>query len=181
MSDMDRELDRLLRGMRDEALPEIALDSVRSGVRARITAGQRRRTAWTWLSVAAVAAGLWFAVVVIRAPRLARLAVIALPTPGIPEAEFQRGVAGLVRPRQIDSPSRASRSGRQRAVSGILRVDAKGNPDLRRSTAVASGRRTKESPPAADPNTGETQFIHIVTDDPDIVILWALNSKGDTR
>jgi hypothetical protein len=27
----------------------------------------------------------------------------------------------------------------------------------------------------------QTQFMRIITDDPNVVILWAMNSKGETR
>lgn len=37
-------------------------------------------------------------------------------------------------------------------------------------------RRIQPAPPAA-----ETQFARILTDDPNVVILWAMNSKGESQ
>jgi hypothetical protein len=46
-----------------------------------------------------------------------------------------------------------------------------------RSPQEAAKDRTNQQNAAEE----QTQFIHIVTDDPDVVILWALNTKGETR
>ena len=176
MSDMDRELDRLFREMRDEALPEGVLEAARSGARARIAAGKRQRSVWTWLSLAAAAAALWFAVIFIREPQLARLPVVALRTPAVPEAEFQRGVAGLAHSRVAGGSP-----GQERGDAGMLRADASVRHAPLRNPAVAGSGSAREAPPTAEPKTGETQFIRMMTDDPNVVILWALNSKGETR
>lgn len=54
---------------------------------------------------------------------------------------------------------------------------------------VAPVRPLVRSAPAAPPQTllakatprGETQFMRIMTDDPDVVILWAVNGNGEGR
>ncbi len=159
MSDMDRELDRLLTDLRDEELPESALAATRSGVHARIRAGKRQRAAWTWVSLAAAAAVVWFAAVVVRVRPVEQLPVVALRAPQVPEAEFQRGV-------DVGGPKvpRGLKSAPQRAAGLKLRAALKGRPIER-----------------GDLGTEKTEFIRIMTDDPNVVILWALNSKGETR
>jgi hypothetical protein len=173
MSGMDRELDRLLRELRDEALPESALEATRVGVRARIAAGRRRRAVAPWLALAATAAAaLWFTVIVVREPLPARLPVVAFRTPAVPEAEFQRGVS--------DARSRLS-GGSARGNSAMLRAGVESYRSVRRSRSVASNRSAGQDRTAKEPEAEETQFIRMVTDDPNVVILWALNSKGETR
>ncbi len=44
--------------------------------------------------------------------------------------------------------------------------------------APAAARRVK---PAAQKYVEETQFARILTDDPNVVILWALNSEGESQ
>lgn len=175
MSDMDRELDRLSRELRDEALPESALEAVRSGVRTQIATGKRRRMAWMGLGLAAAAAALWFAAIVVREPPLARLPVVAARTPVVPEAEFQRAVAAA------RSHLSGGVSGRQREDARTLRAEAGSYRAARSSTGVAAIRSVRKASPATEPKTGDTQFIQMVTDDPNVVILWALNSKGEIR
>lgn len=58
-------------------------------------------------------------------------------------------------------------------------------PAIRQS--VAQVRTPARRTPAAPPRTllakaaprGETQFMRIMTDDPDVVILWAVNGNGE--
>ncbi len=160
MSEMDRELDRLLRDLRDEELPESALAATRLAVHTGIAAGKRRRAAWTWLSLAAAAAAVvWFAAVVVRVRPVERLPVIALRAPQVPEAEFERGVGvgGTKVPRGLKSAP-------QRAAGLKFRAALEGRP-------IGRG----------DLGTEKTEFIRMMTDDPNVVILWALNSKGETR
>ena len=130
MSDLDRELDRLLREMRDEEVPEWALEAARSGTRARIAAGGRRRAAWTWLSLAAVAAMLWLTVAVFRERPVAQLPVVALRTPRVPEAEFQRGVGvgGTEVPRGLKSAPLRAGGTEVRPTGGIEIPRGPGGP-----------------------------------------------------
>jgi|GEM_PF-1815385 len=203
MSVPDHELDRLLRELRDEALPESALASVRAGVRREITARKRRRAVAPWLALAAAAAAVWFAAVVMRAALPVRPPVVAVRTPAAPPLAFQQSAA-----RRAGAPAAAERAGQRKAAgnvragtatpaaeSGALRARATG-PDneserlraiagLRRTErnerSIAASRRVREDASTAAPSTGETQFIHLMTDDPNVVILWALNTKGETR
>lgn len=161
MSDMDRELDRLLTKLRDEELPESALAFVRSGVRERMRSGKRRRVWTAWLSLAAAAAVAWAAVALpwklatlpLSAPRAPEVASVALARPSAPREE--------ARPK----PGRSLKAAPPRAAS--LRY--------------AAVRRNPDAPLPEPPQEEQTQFIRMMTDDPNVVILWAMNSKGETR
>ncbi len=152
MSDLDRELSEALAALRDEALPESALASVRAGVRERIEAGRRSRVWSTRLSLATAAAAVWLAVAI---PWTA--ATLPLKSPRAPE------VASIALSRPVVQP---------------VQDDSKLKPAHAR---VEQARATVKSSPPAPPREERTQFMRIITDDPNVVILWAMNSKGETR
>lgn len=161
MSDLDRELDAMLAALRDEALPESALASVRDGVVARIRAGRRKR-AWTaWLSLAAAAAVVWVAVAI---PWTA--ATLPLKTPRTPE------VASIA----LARPSTGSKQGSARTS-----VDVAASRNGSIPAAIEKVRGRVYHPPEEAPHAERTQFMRIITDDPNVVILWAMNSEGETR
>lgn len=164
MSEMDRELDRLLTELRDEELPESALASVRSGVRERMRSGKRRRVWTAWLSLAAAAAVTWVAVAIPW-----RLATLPLSAPLAPEvASVALARASVPREEARLKPGRSLKAAPPRAAS-------------LRYAAVGKVRRNPDAPLPEPPREKQTQFIRMMTDDPNVVILWALNSKGETR
>lgn len=158
MNDLDRELAETLAALRDEALPESALAAVRSGVRAQIEAGRRRRVWTAWVSLAAAAAVAWAALVI---PWTA--ATLDLAAPRSPEVDSMA----------LARPTRQFEEARLKPGSGL-----KAAP---RRAAMEKVRKDRNHPIAEPPREEQTQFIRIITDDPNVVILWALNSKGETR
>lgn len=52
-------------------------------------------------------------------------------------------------------------------------------PALERPPAAAKPPRVKAVP--VQRHDPETRFVKLVTDDPDVVILWAMNSEGDVQ
>ena len=164
MNDLDRELDAALAALRDEALPESALASVRAGVRQRIQAGRRKRVWTAWLSLTAAAAAAWIAIAI---PWTA--ATLPLASPRTPQVDSM----ALARPLPLRAearlkPGRSLKAAPPRDASSRSMVLEK----------VRGGRHTTPSEPAREE---QTQFIRIITDDPNVVILWAMNSKGETR
>jgi hypothetical protein len=164
MNDLDRELDAALAGMREEAMPESALALVRVGVHARIQAGRRKRVWTAWLSLAAAAAVAWIAIAIpwtaaklpLASPRAPGVASIALARP-LPLREEARLKPG----RSLKAaPPRGASSG---------------------STALEKVRGGRHATPPEPAREEQTQFMRIITDDPNVVILWAMNSKGETR
>jgi hypothetical protein len=169
----DRELDLLLREMRDEELPAGALVAVRAGVRARIHA--RRRlwvAAWLWAPAALAVAALAIAVFVPNILRPMRGPELARRTPGVPEIAFQRFPAPANhRKNTVVSPA----NHRENTVI---------SPWAHREITAKSRSTHGENaviPRSGEPAVERTEFIKIYTDDPDVVILWAMNSKGETR
>ena len=152
MNNLDRELDVALASLRDEALPESALASVRVGVRSRIEDGRRRRVWTVWLSLAAAAALVWMTVSIPWS-----LATLPLKTARAPE------VASIALERPVLKPAR-------------------GHSKLRPVPApIEQVRTTLGDPLPAPPREEQTQFMRIITDDPNVVILWAMDFKGETR
>ena len=142
MSDVNQELDLVLRSMRDEELPEAALRQVRECVQASIRERRQPRVHPVWLWAAAAMAALLFAL----APQLRfrnEQLVVRATAPPPPEFAWQ-AAPRAVAPRLLNS--------------GGSRVQVRHQP-------------IEEA----------TEFMRIVTDDPNVVILWALNSKGETR
>jgi hypothetical protein len=164
VNDLDRELDAALACLRDEAMPDSALASVRAGVRERIQAGRRQRVWTAWLSLAAAAAVAWIAIAIpwtsatlpLAAPRAPEVASIALARPSTLREEDRL------------KPGRSLKAAPPRDASSRSMALEK----------VRGGRHTTPSEPAREE---QTQFIRIITDDPNVVILWAMNSKGETR
>ena len=158
MNDLDRELDAALARWRDEDLPEAALASVRAGVHERIQAGRRKRAYVAWLSLAAAAA---IASIAIAIPWTT--STLPLASPRAPQADAMALARPALRPAWMGASSNSV------VARGAAR---RGAP----AAVVASAK-----PPAPEPPEEQTQFIRIITDDPNVVILWALNSKGETR
>ena len=161
MNDLDRELAAALAALRDEVLPESALASVRAGVHAGIQSGRRKRVWAAWLSLAAAAAVVWVAVALpwtlatlpLRTPRAPEVAEIALARPAI---SLKQG-------------------------SATESFDAAPRRAKRRATAIEKVRRDGKNTLLEPSREEQTQFMRIITDDPNVVILWAMNSKGDKR
>jgi hypothetical protein len=160
MNDLDRELAAALAALRDEVLPEGALASVRTGVHARIQSGRRKRVWTAWLSLAAAAA-VWMAVGIPWT-----LATLPLKTPQAPD------VASIALARPM--------SGSKQGIAK-MGFDAAPHRTMPRSAAIEKVRRDGKQPPPEPAREEQTQFMRIITDDPNVVILWAMNSKGDTR
>ncbi|MGD0580533.1 MAG: hypothetical protein ABSC08_16600 [Bryobacteraceae bacterium] len=157
----DSELDLLLREMREEELPAGALAAVRAGVRERIHA--RRRwwfAAWFWAPAAVAVAALVVAVFVPRVRPVHGLEV-ALRSPAVPEFAFRRAAAPAMKRENAGVSPHAHRgnSAKPRSAQGENKVMAR----------------------SGEPQEERTEFIKMYTDDPDVVILWAMNSKGETR
>jgi hypothetical protein len=169
----DSELDLLLREMREEEIPAGALAGVRAGVRTRIRA--RRRlwfAAWLWTPAAVAMAALALAVFVPSVLRPERGPEVALRAPSVPEIAFQRAVPPAnYRKNTAISP----RTHRENTVISPL---AHGESTAK--TRSTHGENTV-IPRSGEAATERTEFIKIYTDDPDVVILWAMNSKGETR
>jgi len=168
VNDLDRELDAALAALRDETLPESALALVRAGVRAgvreRIQAGRRKRVWTTWLSLAAAAAVAWVA---IATPWT--LATLPLAAPRAPE------VASIALARPFTLPEEA------RLKPGRTLKAAPPRGASSRSTVNEKARRERGTSLPGPAREEQTQFMRIITDDPNVVILWAMNSKGETR
>ncbi|MGC4051231.1 MAG: hypothetical protein QM757_17865 [Paludibaculum sp.] len=147
------DLDLALRELKDEELPLGATEAVRARVLSEISKPARRRR-WLWALVpVAVAALVLVAVIPFDTKPMAPPPLIA-KTPAAPEL-------------------------------AILVAVHKPAPVLKTATA-----RTTSTQPKAEtgvpvqtmqPAPGETQFVKLMTDDPDVVILWAMNSKGAER
>jgi hypothetical protein len=178
MNDLDRELDAALARLRDEALPESALASVRAGVRERIEVGRRKRVWTAWLSLAAAAAVAWIALAIpwtvstlrLAAPRTPDVASIALARPASSMTAGSGGIAepSVMQPEARLKPGRSLKAAPPRGASS-------------RAAALEKVRREPGIPPPEPVREEQTQFMRIITDDPNVVILWAMNSKGETR
>ena len=138
------------------ALKELAavdvgfLSAVRSGVLAKIES--RRRIAWPWVAAFAAAAAL--IVSVLTLPRKPTL-VAKIPVPAI--AKLDGGADPLVRGRPPGRPS---------AIAQVARKTRRSRP---------GGRlRTRGSAPQAEP-----LVVKMLTDDPNIVIIWLVDQPGD--
>jgi hypothetical protein len=164
MNDLDRELDAALAALRDEALPESALASVRAGVRERIQAGRRKRVWTAWLSLAAAAAVAWIALAIPWTASMLRLA-----SPRAPEVAS----IALARPATLREEARLKPG---RSLKAAPPRDASS-----RSMALEKVRSERHATPPEPAREEQTQFMRIITDDPNVVILWAMNSKGETR
>jgi len=147
----ESELDLLLGEMRDEELPAGALAGVRARVRERLHA---RRRLWVAAWICAPAA----------------LAVAALAI-----AVFSPNIL-----RPVRGPELARRTPGVPEIA-LQRFPA---PAIHREITTKSRATRGENaviPRSGEPAVERTEFIKIYTDDPDVVILWAMNSKGETR
>lgn len=161
MNDLDRELAAALAALRDEVLPESALASVRAGVQARIQSGRRKRVWTAWLSLAAAAAVVWVAVSIPWS--VATLPRIEPRAPAVASIAFAR-------------PAIGSKPG-----SAKVTLNAAARGTALHTAVIEKVRKDGKNPPPQPPQQEQTQFIRIITDDPNVVILWAMNSKGETR
>lgn len=157
----DGELDLLLREMRDEELPAAALAAVRAGVRERLHARRLWFAAWLWAPAAVAVAALAIAVFVPRVLGPVRGPEVARRAPSVPEIAFQR----------IPPPAIHRRN---TVISPANHYE------------ITAKSRSPHGENAVIPRSGEaaverTEFIKMYTDDPNVVILWAMNSKGETR
>jgi hypothetical protein len=169
----DGELDLLLREMCEEELPAGALAAVRAGVRTRIRA--RRRwwlAAWLWAPAAVAVAVLAIAVFVPSVLRPVRGPEVARRTPSVPEFAFERVVPPAIHHKNTVIPPRAHRENTM--ISPLAHGESAAKSRFAHGVNVVMPR----SGEAAEERT---EFIKMYTDDPDVVILWAMNSKGETR
>lgn len=149
-------LDKSLQQLAAEDPPAEALADVRSRVLDRV---RRKRRAWRWYLVPAAAAAslaLWFAL-----PRPAATPVrppieIAATAPATPPAAPAESVQPIPAP-----PARRSRLARP-APAQIAKVES-----------------AKTFQPRILP-TGSPDFVQIESGDPDVVILWSMNSPTIT-
>jgi hypothetical protein len=161
MNDLDRELEAALAALRDEVLPERALASVRAGVHARIQSGRRKRVWTAWLSLAAAAVVAWIAVGIPWTA--ATLPSIAPRTPEVTSIALARPAIGSKR------------------RNANVRLNAAIRGDAFQTAPTKKVRRNADDSSQQPPGDEQTQFMRIITDDPNVVILWAMNSKGETR
>ena len=167
----DGELDRLLQTLHTQEPPPGALAAVRARVQAKLAARRRMRFLfWLWAPAAVVVTALALFVltpVFLPAPAL-RLVARVPAGPGVellqpsstPVVENRRGVAKSASRHPLGSRNRPTDAGK---APGRLREDTE---------KVLSAR--------SEPASGErTEFVRMFTDDPNVVILWALNTKGE--
>jgi hypothetical protein len=169
----DGELDLLLREMCEEELPAGALAAVRAGVRTRIRS--RRRlwlAAWLWAPAAVAMAVLAIAVFVPSVLRPVRGPEVARRSPAVPEIAFQRADPPAIHRKNTVVSPRAHRENTM--ISPLAHGE---------NTAKSRSVHGKNAvmPRSGEAATERTEFIKMYTDDPDVVILWAMNSKGETR
>lgn len=161
MNDLDRELAAALAALRDEVLPESALASVRAGVHAQIQSARRKHVWMAWLSLAAAAAVVWTAVAIPWT-----LATLPRIVPRAPE------VASIAFARPAIEPKQSS---------ARVSFDSAPHRTVPQTAPIKPVRERWKNPPLERPREEQTQFMRIITDDPNVVILWAMNSKGETR
>lgn len=170
----DSELDLLLGEMRDEELPAGALAAVRARVQDKLL--QRRRrirlAAWLW-APAGVAVAALALIVLTPGFRPAQVLKVAVRTPAGPGIEMLRKAPGRV----VEARAGGGRKAGNRGSAPARAETTAGNRQ------GAGPRRDGEALPARSEHAaGErTEFLKIYTDDPGVVILWAMNSKGETR
>lgn len=146
----DRELDALFAEMRDEPWPAERLVAWREKVRKRRA---RRRVVWFWLLPAPVLAAAVLLFVMMR------------PQPAIvPPAALAKAPAALAK-----AP----------AAPAMPLPAVERKPVMRIAPAATRAASPPKTMLARAATRGETQFVHIMTDDPDVVILWAVNGNGE--
>ncbi|MGJ5820901.1 hypothetical protein [Paludibaculum fermentans] len=151
MSWTDDDLDLALRDLKDEELPLGAAEAVRARVLAEVGKPARRKW-WLWALAPAAAAALVLAVVIPFESKPVAPPPLIAKAPAPPKLD----------PRPATIPA----------------------PPVKRVMARAAKAQPRTTPAAAQPvpaAPGETQFVKLITDDPDVVILWAMNSKGAER
>lgn len=152
----DEDLDATLRGLKDEELPAGATEAVRARVLAEVSKPKRGRW-WLWGLAPAAAAAIAVVMVGLGVGPWGGSPVEPPPlvarAPGAPKLE-----APL-----LEAPQTA------KAAPAARAVDLK--PVAAKPETVQNGRAKPE----------ETEFVKLITDDPDVVILWAMDSKGEAR
>ncbi|HWR50918.1 MAG TPA: zf-HC2 domain-containing protein [Bryobacteraceae bacterium] len=159
------------RTLADDQIDEADLAAVRRGVRARIAEQQTPRTAFglRWVLAAATAA-----VALIAAILLAPERNNALPPPAI---ATQPNRAATVTERQHQPQPGATSYERTRATNAVS--------GLRQKRATASGtlQATGHEPRALQPAPSvvavSPDVVRIQTPDPNVVVYWVLESKGN--
>ncbi|MGO9241303.1 MAG: hypothetical protein ACLQBJ_10880 [Bryobacteraceae bacterium] len=155
----DSELDRLLQALHSEELPAAALAEVRAGVREKLARRRMRFAAWLW-APAGVAVAALALIVLTPAFRPAPALKVAVRAPAGPGIEMLRKAPAV----PLENAAIAPRASRGNSV--------KTRPGDGENRALAR---------SGEPQQERTEFIKMYTDDPDVVILWAMNSKGETR
>ncbi len=144
----------VLAGLADEAVDDAVLRSVRSRVMARIEARAHRTGAWRWAWAAAAAIGaILVSVAVLKhAPDQAPVSTTHRPQP-----------APTVRASETSEPPTDNLAAQTQSVTQIARVQAT-------RSARLSGAK------AAEP-----LVVKMLTDDPDVVIYWLVDSEGEKQ
>ncbi|WP_321476214.1 hypothetical protein [uncultured Paludibaculum sp.] len=154
MSWTDDDLDLALRDLKEEELPLGATEAVRARVLSEVSKPARHRW-WLWALAPVAAAALVLVAVVPFDTKPAPRPPLVAKVPAGPKLESRPPVT---------TPAPAVKAVMARAAKAQPKVDP-----------VASAR------PEQPASSGETQFVKLMTDDPDVVILWAMNSKGAER
>jgi hypothetical protein len=170
----DAELDLLLRELRDEELPAAALAGVRAGVRARLHSRRRLWVpAWLWAPAALALAALALFVLTpaFRPAPALKVAVRTPPGPGIDRTP-------RLPTRAADARMGSARAPAMPLESAAIAPRARFGNSVRTRPGDSENRALARS---VEPQEEKTEFIKMYTDDPDVVILWAMDSKGETR
>jgi hypothetical protein len=161
--------DEALRSLRDEPLDESLAAEARAVVLGRIR--RERRMRWAWMATAAalvLAAGLTLA------RRDAPPNETARTVPPRSAAPAVVGQAdGLRRP--VRPPKRVARKETARPVEIARAVEAPRSVEAARPVETARGVEAARAVEMAR----EPMKIHMLTDDPDLVIIWLAGEEGD--
>lgn len=153
MSWTDDDLDLALRELKDEELPLGATEAVRARVLSGISKPSPRRW-WLWALVPVAAAALVLVAIIPFGTKPVAPPPLIAKAPAVPK---------LLTLLPVPRPAPALKPVTARAVRPQPKAEPAGQ-----SQPVLSA-------------PGETQFVKLITDDPDVVILWAMNSKGAER
>lgn len=144
----------VLAGLADEAVDDTVLRSVRRRVMARIEPRAHRTGAWRWAWAAAAAIGAI----------LVSVAVLKHPPDQAPVSTTQRPhPAPTVRAAETSAPPTENLAAQTQSVTQITRV---------------------WTPPSARPireKAAEPLVVKMITDDPDVVIYWLVDSEGEMQ
>ncbi len=144
----------VLAGLADDAVDEAVLRSVRRRVMARIDPRAHRTGAWRWAwAVAAAIGAILVSVAVLKhAPDQAPVSTTQRPQP-----------APTVRAAETSAPPTENLAAQTQSVTQIARVQAP------RSSRLSGAK-------AAEP-----LVVKMLTDDPDVVIYWLVDSEGEKQ